>query len=80
MERDEVVKIAKILKLDEKRLVTYWMADNLYEFMQYDKELVEEAIGIVRTNFDHYDHSIGMPAHGNSFSSLRERSLRRKKN
>lgn len=58
IERDEVIKIAKILKLNEKDLLTQWMADNLYELVTYDNELMEKALKLVKENLDHYDNSI----------------------
>ena len=33
-ERNEVIRIAKILKLDERQLLTFWMADSIYEIMK----------------------------------------------
>ena len=49
IEYNEAVKIAKVLGLDEKLILRYWMADKLYELMKVDKELVKDAIRIVET-------------------------------
>ena len=37
----------KILKLDENLLLTYWMADNIYELIRQDKVLVNDALKIL---------------------------------
>ena len=46
IERSEAIKLAKLLDLNEKVIWRYWMADQLYELMQYDKDLVHEAFRI----------------------------------
>ena len=59
--RDKVVKIARILKLDEDILLTYWMADPLYKIIKTDKKLAEKALYLIEEHFDDYDSCIIMP-------------------
>lgn len=79
IEHDELLKIAQILKLDVKTLITYWMADKLYPFIKYDKELVNEALKIIDNHPEDYEFCVAMPAKNKSFSSINERISRRKK-
>ena len=77
--RQEAVKMAKILELNENAILKYWMADHLYELMKDDKELVYEALKIVESNFDNFEECVKMPSKNNSYSTLEERLKRRKK-
>lgn len=52
--RDEALKIAKILDLDESMILRYWMADKLFELMKHDKDVVYDALSIVENNFENY--------------------------
>ena len=79
IEWNEAVKIAKILELNDKLLLKYWMADRLYELMKVDKELVYEALKVVETHYNDYDSCVIVPDKNKSFSSLAERKIRRKK-
>lgn len=79
IELHEALKIAKILDINDKAIMKYWMADKLYELMKHDKELVYEALKIVEMHYDNYDTCIEMPSRNNSFSSLEERIRFRKK-
>lgn len=79
IERGEAIKLAKILDLNEKVILRYWMADQLHELMQYDKNLVHEAFKIVEEHFDDYDNYVTLPQRNSSYSSLAERMKRRKK-
>ena len=76
--RDEVLKIAKILKLDEKTMLTYWMADKVYSLLKTDKELVGDALKVVEAHLDDYDYCVDMPYRNQSFSSLDERTKHHK--
>lgn len=76
-ERHEVIKIAKILKQDENQLLTYWMADNIREFIEQDKELVKNALEIVEKHIDDYDTCIITPTKSDSYSSNIERMMHR---
>ena len=51
IELAEVKKLAKVLQLDERILITYWMADDIQELMLIDKGLTEDAIRLVNDNF-----------------------------
>ncbi|MBO4574072.1 MAG: helix-turn-helix transcriptional regulator [Bacteroidales bacterium] len=51
IELAEVKKLAKVLQLDERILITYWMADDIQELMLIDKSLTEDAIRLVNDNF-----------------------------
>lgn len=75
--RDEVIKIAKILKLDENKLLTFWMADNIYEIMKKDKILVKEALNVLSEHLDDYETCVIMPNKSSSFSSNNERMIHR---
>ena len=75
IKRDEVIKISKILKLDEKKLLTFWMADNIYELMQRDKELVNDALDVLENHLEDYDTCVTMPNKSNSYSSNDERLM-----
>lgn len=79
IEWNEAVKIARILKLNDKLLLKYWMADRLYELMKVDKELVYEAMKIVESHYHDYDNCVIVPDRNNSFSSLEERKIRKKR-
>ncbi len=79
IERDEAIKLAKILDLNEKVIVRYWMADQLYELMQYDKDLVYDAFKIVEEHFGDYETFVTLPQRNSSYSSLAERLKHRKK-
>ncbi len=78
-ERHEALKVAKILGLNESVILKYWMADKLYKLMKQDKELVYEALKIVETNYDNYEHCIEIPRYNKSFSTLEERKQRKRK-
>ncbi len=79
IDRNEAVKMAKILDINENAILKYWMADHLYELMKNNKELVYEALKLVESNFDNYENCVKLPSKNNSFSSLEERLKRRKK-
>lgn len=77
--RDEAVKMARILELNEKTILKYWMADKLYALMKKDKDLVYDAFRIVESHFDDYETCIEMPTKSSSYSSLEERLKHRRK-
>ena len=77
LSRDEVIKIASILRLDEKQLLTYWMADSIYDIMKNDKELVKEALAVLEEHFEDYDTCVIMPHKSDSYSSINERMVHR---
>ena len=77
--RSEALKIAKILDLNEKIILKYWMADKLYTLMKLDKDLVYESLEIVESHFDNYETCIELPTKSASFSSLEERMKHRRK-
>ena len=78
-ERHEAVKLAKLLNLNERVILKYWMADKIYDLMKGDKELVYEALKIVETHYINYEDCIEVPQYNNSFSSLQERKQRKRK-
>lgn len=53
--RDEVILIAKILKLDERKLMIYWIADNIYKFLHNDIELTDDVIKFIKSHLDDYE-------------------------
>lgn len=75
----EARKMAKLLELNEKVVVKYWLADRLYELMKIDKELMYEALQIVDMYYDEYENFIELPSKNCSYSSLAERLQRRRK-
>ena len=75
--RDEVICIAKILKLDERQLLTYLMADNIYELMKNDKELYKMALELLHEHLDDYETCVIMPNKSDSYSSINERMMHR---
>lgn len=75
----EAIKMAKLLDLNEKIIVEFWLADKIYELMKLDKEQFYEAVKIVELNFDNYEHCVDVPSKNCSFSSLEERLQHRKK-
>lgn len=77
IERNEVIRIARILKLDENLLLTYWMADNIYELIRQDKVLVNDALKILEEHYEDYDTCVIMPNKSDSYSSNNERMLHR---
>lgn len=78
IERNEVQQISQILKLDEKTLLTYWMADNLFALIKQDKELVMNALEIIETHPDDYEFCVNLPIKSQSFSGHGERMRHRK--
>lgn len=60
-EKDDVIKIAKILQLDENELIKYWIADNIYDFTVIDKQLTLDAIKIVTTHLNDYETLVKTP-------------------
>lgn len=79
IDRHEAIKMAKLLDLNERIIIKYWMADQLYEMIKNDKDLVYDALRIVETHFDNYETCIEMPHLNNSFSSIEERRQRKRK-
>lgn len=77
--RHEAVKAAKILNLNERVILKYWMADKIHDLMKGDKELVYDALKIVEAHYDDYDDCIEVPQYNKSFSTLKERKQRKKK-
>lgn len=75
----EAKKIAKILDIDEKIAVKFWMADNLYEMMKNDKDNFYDALKIVEMYYDNYESCVEIPNKNCSYSSLEERMRSRKK-
>lgn len=79
IERDEAIRIAKILDLNERTVMKYWISDKLYELMKHDRDLLYEALDIVESNYSNYESCVDMPAKSSSFSTLDERIRHRKK-
>ena len=77
--KNEALKIAKILQLNERMVLKYWMSDKLFELMCQDKDLVYEALQIVEMNYENYDTCIDVPHKHYSFSSFEERKRHSKK-
>jgi transcriptional regulator with XRE-family HTH domain len=45
--RDQVINLASILHTDEKELLTLWLADQIKEITESEKEIAQDAINIV---------------------------------
>ena len=59
--RDEVICIAKILKLDESQLLTCWILDGFYEIAKNDKNLVKDALTLLEQHLDDYEYYVITP-------------------
>ncbi len=46
--RDQVINLASILHADEKELLTLWLADQIKEITESEKEIAQDAIEIVK--------------------------------
>ena len=77
IERHDVIKIAKILKLDVNQLLTYWRPTRFHELVRHDKELVKDALKVLEDHIDDYDTCVLMPYKSDSYSSKNERVMHR---
>lgn len=46
--RDQVINLASILHTDEKELLTLWLADQIKEITESEKDIAEDAMEIVK--------------------------------
>jgi transcriptional regulator with XRE-family HTH domain len=46
--RDQVINLASILHTDEKELLTLWLADQIKEITESEKDIADKAIEIVK--------------------------------
>lgn len=46
--REQVIALASILHTDEKELLTLWLADQIKEITESEKDIAEDAIEIVK--------------------------------
>lgn len=46
--REQVIAIASIFNADEKELLTLWLADQIKEITDQEKEIADEAIELVK--------------------------------
>ena len=46
--RDQVINLASILHTDEKELLTLWLADQIKEITESEKDIAEDAMKIVK--------------------------------
>lgn len=46
--REQVIALASILNTDEKELLTLWLADQIKEISEQEKDIAEEAMEIVK--------------------------------
>ncbi len=46
--RDQVKRIASFFELEEKELLTLWLADKVYKTIDTDKDVAEKAIDYVK--------------------------------
>ena len=46
--REQVIKLASILNTDVKELLTLWLADQIKEITEQEKDIAEEAMDIVK--------------------------------
>ncbi len=46
--REQVVQLAQILGTDEKELLTLWLADQIKEITELEKDIANEAMEIVK--------------------------------
>lgn len=59
--KDDVIKIAKILQLDENELLKFWIADNIYDLVKFNRKLTLEAIEIVSKHLDDFETLVKTP-------------------
>jgi transcriptional regulator with XRE-family HTH domain len=48
--REQVVEIAKLLKVSEKELLTLWLAEQLVEVVADEKEIAKDALNVAKEN------------------------------
>ncbi|KAA6333773.1 hypothetical protein EZS27_017851 [termite gut metagenome] len=48
--REQVVKLAELLHIESKELLTLWLADQIIIYIENDKELAEDVLNIVQQN------------------------------
>ena len=75
---NEARKLAELLDLNEKIVEKFWMADNIYELMKINKELVYDALKVVEMYYDNYESCIELPSKNCSFSNI-ENNIKVKK-
>jgi Helix-turn-helix. len=46
--REQVIKLSRLLKTDENKLISLWLADKIIVAISDDKELANEALNIVQ--------------------------------
>ncbi|MBR4137232.1 MAG: helix-turn-helix transcriptional regulator [Bacteroidales bacterium] len=78
-ERQEALKIGKLLGIKEDVILGYWMSDKIYDLMKDDKELVYKALKIVESNFENYNDCVEIPCYNNSYSNVSDRKQRKRK-
>ncbi len=49
--REQVIKLAKLLKADENELLTLWLAGQVYELVKEEKNVIE-ALKLVEKSFE----------------------------
>jgi transcriptional regulator with XRE-family HTH domain len=47
---EQVVEIAKLLKVSEKELLTLWLAEQLVEVVADEKEIAKDALNVAKDN------------------------------
>lgn len=54
--REQVIELASILNVDEKELLTLWLADQVYEIVEYE-QTANDVLSIVAENIIEYNKS-----------------------
>jgi transcriptional regulator with XRE-family HTH domain len=48
--REQVIEIAKLLKISEKELLTLWLAEQLVDVVADEKEIAKDALNVAKDN------------------------------
>jgi transcriptional regulator with XRE-family HTH domain len=48
--REQVIEIAKLLKISEKELLTLWLAEQLVDVVADEKEIAKDALNVAKEN------------------------------
>ena len=75
IERNELAKFAKVLGLDESQLLTYWMADNIYDILKKEQKLKRTVLDLIEEHLDDYETCMITLEKSDSYSTDNERFI-----
>lgn len=79
IKRNEAIKMAKLLNINERIVLKYWTADRIYNLMKLDRDIMYESLQMVESHFEDYETCIDMPLNRYSYSNLEKMMQHRKK-